>query len=499
MFDKRLAQRCVFILFLVLGFVNTVCAQNMDFIRDAAHSQSGKTGVYVLEKGEDALLARAWLADHAKESINVQYFIWSSDNIGILATEALLRAADRGVTVRVIVDDLLVDAPDKTLLALAKHPKIEIKIYNPKHKVGTPLHKRVLNMLSDFRGFNQRMHDKTFMVDGLVGITGGRNMADEYFDYDHKFNFRDRDVLLVGQTVKAMEESFERFWSHKLSVPVEALYDGFGIMQKNVSVKNREIASIYKELHDYANNPENFESETRQAITAISDGFPALAKEIRWTDVEFISDIPGKNDSWISLHGGGRSTLALAKLIASAKKDVVIQSPYLILTDETKALFKELIDRGVRIRISTNSLASTDNLQAFSGYTNQRWELLEMGLEIFEYKPNPAVHKEIMQRYEELKKKFPIFSLHAKSLVVDSEISYVGTFNLDPRSINLNTEVGAIIKDRRIAKQVEGAIVRDMKKENSWQAGVDNPDRNNSLWKRSKVLFWQFMPIEPLL
>jgi len=173
----------------------------------AAHAN--QSGVYVLDKGEEALLARAWLADHAQKSIEVQYFIWSTDNIGILASESLLRAADRGVKVRVIVDDLLIDAPDKSLLALAKHPNIDIHIYNPQHSVGTPFHKRLLNIAVNFRGVNQRMHDKTFIVDGKIAITGGRNMAAEYFDYHHKYNFRDRDALLLGSVVKPWKPASE--------------------------------------------------------------------------------------------------------------------------------------------------------------------------------------------------------------------------------------------------------------------------------------------------
>ena len=220
----------------------------MAFIDAQIAANAGKSGVYVLDTGAQALLARAWLADHAKESIEVQYFIWSTDNIGILAAEALLRAAERGVRVRVIVDDLLIDAPDKSLLALARHPNIDIRIYNPQSSVGVPLHKRLLNVVTDFRGVNQRMHDKTLVVDGKVGITGGRNMAAEYFDYNHEYNFRDRDALLLGEAVKAMRASFERFWNSELAVKVEDLYDGWGLMQSNVRVNDEEIQRVYREL-----------------------------------------------------------------------------------------------------------------------------------------------------------------------------------------------------------------------------------------------------------
>ncbi len=182
-----------------------------------------KTGVYILEKGEEALMGRAWLTQHAQQSIDIQYFIRSTDNIGILAAEMLLEAANRGVSVRVLVDDFLIDAEDETLLLLAAHPNVRIRIYNPKYSVGTSLPGMIANAVMDFRGTNQRMHDKTAIFDGVAGITGGRNMADEYFDFDPDYNFRDRDVLLLGPAVNDMSSNFDEFWSSSLAVPVEEL------------------------------------------------------------------------------------------------------------------------------------------------------------------------------------------------------------------------------------------------------------------------------------
>ena len=443
----------------------------------AAHP--GQSGAYVLETGEEALLARAWLADHAAKSIDVQYFIWSTDNIGILAAEALLRAAERGVRVRVLVDDLLIDAPDKSLLALARHPRIDIRIYNPKTSVGVPLYRRALNALTDFRGVNQRMHDKTLIVDAAVTITGGRNMAAEYFDHHHEYNFRDRDALLLGGVVKDVRASFEAFWASELAVPVERL------LGESPGVDDAETARIYRALHEYARSPENFAPEVRAAIAAMPEAFPDIARRLVWTDARFVSDIPGKNDRRLRLDGGGRTSSALAALAGEATSRLVIQSPYLVVSDEATALFRRLLARGVKVRISTNSLASTDNLPAFSGYRTQRAGLLRLGLEIFEYRPGS--------------RKAPIASLHAKTLVVDSKTVFVGTFNLDPRSQNLNTEVGVVIRDEALARAVEGAIETDMAPGNSWNAARDDPDRYVSFAKRARVRLYQWLPIDALL
>jgi len=469
------------------------------FIDGQIAAHPGKSGVYVLETGTEALLARAWLADHAEKSIEVQYFIWSTDNIGILAAESLLRAAERGVKVRVIVDDLLIDAPDKSLLALAMHPNIDIRIYNPLHSVGTPIQKQLINVAVQFRNANQRMHDKTFIVDGKIAITGGRNMADEYYDYDHEYNFRDRDALLLGPVVTSMRENFDQFWQSRLSQSVESLFDGLGLLQKHVNVREKEAGKIYAELHAYAQSPENFTGDVHAAIDATPDAFPRLAKETIWGEARFVSDNPGKNDTHYSFGGGGLTTKALAEMFESAQERITIQTPYLVLSQPAKALFKKVLKRGVNIRINTNSLASTDNLQAFSGYRNQRKALLKMGVEIFEYRPDPKSQRETLKRIAEMGGKAPVFALHAKTMVVDGRSVFIGTYNLDPRSENLNTEVGVIVNNEKLARTVEAAIEADMRPGNSWNAATDKPDRHVPLTKQLSVLFWQVMPIKPLL
>ena len=452
-----------------------------------------QTGAYVLEKGEEALLARAWLADHASKNINVQYFIWSSDNIGTLAAESLLRAADRGVHVRVLVDDLLVDAADQFLLALVAHPNISIKVYNPQHKVGVSKGKRLWNVFSNFRASNQRMHDKTFVVDGQVAITGGRNMAAEYFDYNQKYNFRDRDILLIGSAAADINTSFERFWQSVLTRPIETL-----LADVNPPTES-QVSQAYTDLHEYAQDEKNFELEVRHSLENLPEKFDQLVENLVWDKIRFISDMPGKNDGEQGLGGGGQSTSQLAEALGRAKHRVTIQSPYLVLPEGGLELFAGLIKRGVSVRISTNSLLSTDNLQAFSGYSKQREDLLASGIEVYEFKPAPAVQKRLIERYAQLEKKAPIFAIHAKTLVIDGERVFIGTFNLDPRSANLNTEVGVIIDSEKLAYQVEASIETDMQPENSWNSATDNPNRFAPLTKRLLLEFWKLLPLKNIL
>jgi putative cardiolipin synthase len=456
--------------------------------------KNGLSGAQLLEKGEEALLARAWLVDHAESTIDVQYFIWSTDNIGILAAESLLRAAQRGVRVRVIVDDLLIDAPDHSMLALADHPNIEIKIYNPQHSLGVSRPRRIYNMLTDFRLFNQRMHDKTLIVDRSVAITGGRNMADEYFDYNQQYNFRDRDILLIGPVAHDLESNFEAFWHSPLTVDVKDI-----LLAPEETLRPEETQEVYGALHGYAANPENFAEEVRAALDDLPKKFPALINALVWGEVEFIHDIPGKNAGMSGLAGGGQTTQRLTHLVEQATRSVTIQSPYLVMPEGGIEFFRKLVERGVEVRIITNSLAATDNLHAFSGYSKQRKKILKAGIKVYEFKPQPQVRKVLIDRLAALEKTIPIFAIHAKTMVVDGTTLFVGTFNLDPRSANLNTEVGVLIENMQLAAQVEQTIAADMLAENSWDAGVDKPDRKAPFAKRLKIKFWKLFPLEPLL
>jgi cardiolipin synthase C len=224
-----------------------------------------------------------------------------------------------------------------------------------------------------------------------------------------------------------------------------------------------------------------------------------LAEQIVWTNIEFISDTPGKNNMKYLLGGGGLTTQKLAQLVENATDSIIIQSPYLVMSSQAKKLFKRAIKRGVSVRINTNSLASTDNIQAFSGYRNQRDELTKIGIKIFEYKPDPHIKQQLLRRAVAENIKPPVFAIHAKTMVVDSKTVYIGTFNFDPRSQNLNTEVGVIVQDASLANKVQTSIEADMQPENSWDAATEKPDQYASPAKRKRVVFYQLTPIKPLL
>ncbi len=450
-----------------------------------------QTGVYPLEDGAGSMVTRAWFTEYAEESINIQYFIFSTDNIGLIACDYLVRAADRGVKVNILVDDIMVNTGIQDILTLDSHENITIKIYNPGVNLGKNIFSKIKKFTTDFRSANQRMHNKTFIVDNKVAITGGRNIADEYFDYDHEYNFRDRDVLLLGKSARDMSTSFYDFWNDSLSVAVSEINTEEAL---NVSDPDRFVR-----LHEYACNPENFWPQVRERLDKFPANFQKLLRdgEIVWLDsVAFISDDPGKNDGSEGLGGGGKTTQALAALVDGAQKSIDIQSPYLITDEASRALFKNAVDRGVKIRILTNSLASTDNVEAFSGYKSDREELLATGVEIYEFKPDAAVRFEIMtgEVQDSLEQK-PIFGLHAKSMVIDGEIAVIGTFNLDPRSANLNTECIAIIPSTQVAQSVAHGMEIEFQPENSWHTTLEfNPDGEVSRGKRFKTWTRKILP-----
>jgi len=464
-------------------------------LEDIATQMKTKTGVYVLEDGSGSLVARAWLSEYAEKTIDIQYFIFSTDNVGLIACDYLIRAADRGVKIRIIVDDIMLDADIQDILIFASHENITLKIYNPGVNLGKNIFNKIKKFGTDFRSANQRMHNKTFTVDGKVVITGGRNIADEYFDYDHEYNFRDRDILLIGKESEKVNNSFDKFWNSSLCENVESIIEDKTL---DINSDNR-----FNKLHEYACNPDNFWPQVRTRIENFPVAFTTIKNsgDLIWVDeVYFISDVPGKNDGTNGLGGGGVTTRALIDLVKNAKQSITIQTPYLITTELSQNLFREAVNRGVKVRILTNSLASTDNVEAFSSYQKDRKKLLETGVKIYEFRPDAAECTKIMTG--ELREKLdhkPIFGLHAKSMLIDEKITVIGTFNLDPRSANLNTECIVVVYSDKISKGVLNGMEEEFKPGNSWEITLEyNPDMEVNKFKRLKTWTRKFLPKEIL-
>lgn len=460
-------------------------------LEDIKPLMQDKTGVYVLEDGSGSMVARAWLTEYAEKTIDIQYFIFSTDNVGLIACDYLVRAADRGIKVRVLVDDIMVDAKASDILIFNSHENISVKIYNPGVNLGKNIFQKIGKFATNFVSANQRMHNKTFIVDDQVVITGGRNIANEYFDYDHEYNFRDRDILLLGKESKSVKTSFETFWNSELSEDVTKVIKD---EPENLNDEHR-----FDKLHEYACNPENFWPQVRKRIENLPETFNTIKNSgsLVWLeDVYFISDLPGKNDKPHSLFGGGLSTSALVDLVNNAKSSIDIQTPYLITSKTSQDLFENAVKRGVNIRILTNSLASTDNVEAFSSYQSDRETLLKTGVRIFEFKPDAEERKKIMtgELQEELEYT-PIFGLHAKSMVIDGKTTVVGTFNLDPRSANLNTECIVVVDSEKISGGVLKGMGIEFKPENSWETTLNfNPDSEVSNYKRLKTWTRKVLP-----
>jgi putative cardiolipin synthase len=299
----------------------------------------------------------------------------------------------------------------------------------------------------------------------------------------------------MGQAVADMGRNFDEFWTSSLAVPVDEV---LGDAAQQVSAEDAQRRAL--ELHAYAADPANFEPEIREAIDAMPERFAALLANMSWQDARFISDAPGKNAGESGLAGGGESTSDLYELVRGAQHSILIQSPYLIMPAGGVELFESLTKRGVRIRISTNSLASTDNIAAFSGYHRQRASLLNAGVELYEFKPHPGIQRELVERYPRLAANDPVFALHAKSMVVDDRTIFIGTFNLDPRSANLNTEVGVLIESENLARQLTTNIERDLMPENSWHTTREFcPDFEVGRGKRVELGFINLLPVESIL
>lgn len=425
--------------------------------------------------GYDALLLRVHLIRQARVSIDIQTFIWTNDECGRLLMYELIEAARRGVQVRIIADHMVSAQDPATAAFLATvHPNLEVKHYRPAMARMKPSRlQTALAALTSFHGTNQRMHNKLMVFDDAIMITGGRNIENTYFDHSTELNFLDRDVLAVGPVARDAADSFARFWEYRHAVASRDLADVAALIASGQFPRHATRAD-----YDFGGYFTELDREAGDAAL-ITARFAARLKPV--AKVAFIADAPGKARGFLSRTA--HITRALRLTLEQAREHVVMQTPYLVLSPPARELFREMQERnpGLRIQVSSNSFASTDNLLAYSANYRLRNDYVEdLALQVHELKPQPAAlpelfpqHALMAQRAQERiaagrQKRPPFLCLHAKSLVVDARLAFVGSYNLDPRSENLNTEVGLLVEDAAFARELLADIARDMRAENSW-------------------------------
>jgi putative cardiolipin synthase len=397
-----------------------------------AAQHPGESGYSLMSRGRQAFTTRVALADLAQKTLDVQYFLWEADATGRLLTQALLRAADRGVRVRILLDDVNLKKRDRSLAAFDTHANIEIRLFNPFADRGSHL----LGFMTDFERVNHRMHNKLMVMDNTLAIVGGRNMSDPYFEVDPSANFRDLDIVAAGPIVRDLSKLFDRFWNGEWSVPIAALYDEQASGVADLDFYRQRMAEVMK-TDKYPHPLDRDVATVKTELTAIMHSFI-------WAPGQVLFDDPS------SINDRSRRTMSrfIFRRVDALQGELLIESAYFIPVDRGVAKIKELRERGVRIRVLTNSLASNDVIAAFAGYSGQREALLKAGVELYELRPVPGPVRKAM---------FGAGSkagLHTKAIVFDRKDVFVGSFNLDARSALINTEAGLYIESPKLAAQV---------------------------------------------
>lgn len=463
-------------------------------------ANTGKSGVYALADARDAFATRALLAQAAERTLDVQYYIWNDDMTGALLLEVVLAAAQRGVRVRLLLDDNGIAGLDADLAALDSHPGIEVRLFNPF------MFRRLkaLGYLTDFSRANRRMHNKSFTIDNQVTIIGGRNIGDEYFGAAEGVLFADLDVMAVGPVVQEVSNDFDRYWSSESSYPADRILPVAGpghldaLHSRDLAIRRAPAAEQYVSALGTA-------PFVRQLLQN--------ELQLEWAPVHMISDDPAKglgaaSDNGTMLH-------RLNEILGSPSVNVELVSPYFVPAEQGVETFTSLAQRGVRVRVLTNSLSATDVAVVHSGYAKRRKALLRAGVVLYEMRRMP----ESFVRHEETNTG-PFgssgSSLHAKTFAVDGSHVFIGSFNFDPRSARLNTELGFVIESARLAQQVEGAFDQriparsyEVRLSESgdlyWierrgdQTIRHDTEPETGFWKRTAVHLLSLLPIEWLL
>lgn len=399
----------------------------------------GKSGIVELRDGREAFAARALLADAAERTLDIQYYIWRNDMSGTLLFDALRRAADRGVRVRLLLDDNNTAGLDTLIAAIDAHPQIEVRLFNP----FTLRRWRVLNYFTDFARLNRRMHNKTFTADNQVTIVGGRNVGDEYFDAHQEFSFVDLDVLAIGPVVNDVSVDFERYWQSASSYPAES------ILPKADHVSVRKVAAAAEAVTE---SPASMTYVRALATSHFVHDLLLGTLGYRWAPTQMVSDDPAKG---LGKHGP-RGTLLqrLEQVLGKPQHELQLISPYLVPMREGTEMLAELARQGVKITILTNSLEATDVAVVHAGYAKRRRQLLAAGITIYELTRTTS-HRAPGDRKLTGSSGS---SLHAKTISVDRTRVFVGSFNLDPRSAELNTEMGFVMDCPELAESIAAGL-----------------------------------------
>ncbi|WP_415913988.1 phospholipase D family protein [Paraburkholderia sp. J76] len=428
----------------------------------AAHS--GESGFRLLATGPDSLQMRIALARAATKTLDMQYYIANEDATGKLLLGSALYAADRGVRVRMLVDDLNFHDIDRLMAALNSHPNIQIRVFNPYGSTSDSMYLRTRNFFTNVDQFTRRMHNKATIVDNELAIVGGRNLGDEYFNASPTLDFRDLDVLTAGPVAQSVSASFDEYWNSSISYPLSVLnrqkFDAHDLDAARDDLRNhwRESADSYDA------KPLNATPLAQQ----IADNTLGLV----WAKWAFVADSPGKIAG--SEQGElGDAMRALLDRIRQAQSSVLVFSPYFVPHDTGVQTIRALTSRGVRVAILTNSLAATDAVAVQAGYSPYRQPLLEAGAELYEFKPLQPEHT--AQRNFGVVGSRSRASLHAKAYVIDESTLVIGSLNLDPRSARLNTELALTVESPQIAHQVADLFERATSPRVSYRVTLATP------------------------
>ena len=409
------------------------------------------SGYHPIVTGANAFASRSILTGMASGNIDAQYYIWHDDQAGQLLLKDLWEAAERGVIVRLLLDDFNNSgALDQHLLRFSSHPNIAVRIVNPL------MHRKfqALNFVTGLPRINRRMHNKSMTFDKQITIIGGRNIGDEYLSNSQNSQFADLDVLLIGKVVADIDNSFNSYWSAPISFDIETLatlkkgettdfLDGLDKLYENEKDKTRSSLTVYKE-----------------AIEDSSIDADLLNKRVpfRWTDMQFLSDDVGKLTKSVSAQTN--LVQQLRTLLGTPTKQLTIISSYFVPTNDGVNTLVQLANSGVEIKILTNSFDATDVTAVHSGYSQWRPKMLRAGIKIYELKSTASEEKRENKLWKARSQSST--SLHAKTFAVDDHQVFVGSYNVDPRSANINTEMGVIINDSELAKQLHEALGDDL-------------------------------------